>query len=204
MFLRIIYATVVILIGIVGFQAFSLYQARSSAEKAAPEQIIGPEDATLDVVMFFDYQCPYCKDMYPTLMDALQKDRKARLVLRLLPAMGEESNRLARLAYAAGEQGKFMEMHTALIRHQGPLGTSALRRITQENEIDLERLLADSESEQIRNKTEENLRIAVKLGIYATPTLLARKVIYTPTGRMPEANDLLLLFAEARGEQPGV
>ncbi len=197
-FLRIIYVTIAILVVIVGYKAYGIYSARKQAEKAPQEQIFGSENADLTVVMFIDYQCPYCKDIYPTILNAIEEDGNARLVIHLLPAMGEESDRIGRLAYAAGLQGKFREVHDLLIRHYGPFDNSDLNRVAQETGLDVEKWLADSESEKIRAIMKTNIELARKLGVYATPTFLSGNIIYVPVEKLPEESDFRRLFAEGR------
>ncbi len=203
MFLRVIYATVFVLVCLVAYQAFSMYSARKSAENVPQYTLLGPEDADLTVVMFFDYMCPYCKEIYPKVIGAMREDGNVNIALRYLPAFGEESKRQARLAYAAGLQDKFPELHEYLVtRRGGDLSPEALRNFAARNDIDLEKLLNDAESEEIKAHNRESLELAAKLGVYSTPSFLAGTVLYSPTERMPNVQDLLALFAEARGEAP--
>lgn len=200
MFLRILYATIAILVVIIGYKTFGIYSARKAAEKAPVEEAVGNlENANLNIVLFFDYQCPYCKDIYPTVKEAVEEDGNVKMVIRLLPSMGDESMRIGRLAYAAGMQGKFREIHNILLKHYGPFDNSDLKRAAEQAGLDLEQWLQDSESEAIFKRMNKNIEVARKLKVYATPTFLIGRLIYTPVDKLPEKEDFLRLFAEARG-----
>jgi protein-disulfide isomerase len=198
MFLRILYVTIAIVAIFAGYKAWDFYSTRSAAEKVPAEYIIGPEKADLSVVIFLDYQCPYCKDIYPTIKEAAEKDGNVRLILRFIPAMGEESARIERLAFAAVLQGKFREVNDILITHYGPFDNADLKRVAEETGMDLDQWLADSEKEEMQKQLDDNMAMARKLGVMATPTFLAGKLIYVPIEKLPEVEDFLRLFAEAR------
>lgn len=202
MFLRALYIVIAILAVIVGYKAYDIHGVRKSAEQAEASHVIGPDEAQTSVVMFMDYQCPYCKDIYPSVIEAIGRDGDARLVIRLLASMDDETMRVSRLAYAAGMQGKFQEMHDILIRHYGPFDNLEMKSTAEEAGLDVERWLADAESDEVKEKIEENIALARKLRVYATPTFLIGNIIYTPIDKMPETEDFLRMFAESRGVSP--
>ena len=78
---------------------------------------LGDVDAPVTLVMFSDYQCPYCatwnEETLPTMMEYVDKG-DLRIEMRDLAVFGEESERAARAAYAAGLQGKYWEFHNAM------------------------------------------------------------------------------------------
>jgi protein-disulfide isomerase len=199
MFLRILYVTIALLAVIAGYKAFVIYKARTDAVNTSPQYATGPEEAGLNVVMFVDYQCPYCKDIYPVIRDAIETDGDARLIIRVLGEAGAESGRLGRLAYAAGLQGRFMAVNDVLLGHYGPFDNSDLEKLAKSEDINIDKLMKDMESDEIKEKMEENISLARKLKIYASPTFMAGQIIYTPTDKLPDERDFLNIFAEARG-----
>jgi protein-disulfide isomerase len=97
----------------------------------------------LTIVEYFDYQCPYCRNVYPELMKVVQDDGKVRFLVKDWPILGEDSVYAARISLAARYQDKYAQAHAALI--------TAPRRITRAlaNErlaqagIDISRATAD-------------------------------------------------------------
>lgn len=83
----------------------------------------GPDNALVTIVMFGDFQCPYCKRSLGTLDEIMAKHGKdVRIVFRHNPlAMHGEARPAARAAMAAGKQGKFWPMHDKLFDNQHAL-----------------------------------------------------------------------------------
>jgi protein-disulfide isomerase len=90
----------------------------------------GPENAKLTMVVFSDFECPFCQK-YATSARALAKqfDKDLRSVYVMFPLNNDCNDALnkpfhpkacvaAEAAYAAKEQGKFWEMHDFLFQHQ--------------------------------------------------------------------------------------
>ncbi len=67
----------------------------------------------VSVVVFFDYNCGYCKKTLPQLQALTQKDSLVRIVFKELPILGPQSLTAAKAALAAGRQGKYIEFHNA-------------------------------------------------------------------------------------------
>ncbi|MPZ40686.1 MAG: thioredoxin domain-containing protein [Rhizobiales bacterium] len=78
----------------------------------------------LTIVEYFDYQCPYCRKVYPELMNIVQADGKIRLIVKDWPILGDDSIYAARMSLAARYQDKYPEAHEALI--------TAPRRLTRQ------------------------------------------------------------------------
>jgi protein-disulfide isomerase len=91
----------------------------------------GPKDASVTIVEFADFQCPYCGKMEPVLRQILEHYPKdVRLVYRHLPLSDLHPNALqaATASVCAQEQGRFWEMHDAMFADQGALGADALSK----------------------------------------------------------------------------
>ena len=73
------------------------------------------------VVEFFDYQCGYCKRVFPDFMEVVNADKKLRVIWKELPILGPISRFAARAAMASAEQGKYFDYHVALLGLRGRL-----------------------------------------------------------------------------------
>ena len=76
---------------------------------------VGSRQADVTIVEYFDYNCPYCKTVVPTLQALLAQDPKIALVYKDWPVVGPVSVYAASSALAAGWQGKYLVAHDALI-----------------------------------------------------------------------------------------
>ncbi len=89
----------------------------------------GPRDAKLTVVLFSDFQCPFCSRVEPTLKQLEQAfPGQVRIVWKHQPlAMHPQAMPAALAAEAAREQGKFWPMHEKLFAGQAQLSPRGLR-----------------------------------------------------------------------------
>lgn len=80
---------------------------------------LGPANAQVTIVEFADYQCGYCRKVYPTLRELLEEyEGKVRLVYRDYPLGGPNPQGMTPsiAANCAASQGKYWEMHDQLMR----------------------------------------------------------------------------------------
>jgi protein-disulfide isomerase len=88
---------------------------------------VGARQPDVTIVEYFDYNCPYCKTVVPTLKALLAQDPKIALIYKDWPVLGPVSAYAASSALAAGWQGKYLVAHDALI--SGP-------RLAQNEQVD--------------------------------------------------------------------
>jgi protein-disulfide isomerase len=137
-------------------------------------QAAGARDADVTIVEYFDYNCPYCKTLAPTLQSLLLSDHKVAIVYKDWPIFGGVSVYAAKSALAAQWQGKYLLAHDALI--SGP-------RLAQQDQVDstlrsagvnLATLKSDlaSHSEDINGLLTRNNVEARALGLKGTPGIV--------------------------------
>jgi protein-disulfide isomerase len=76
---------------------------------------VGAHDPDVIVVEYFDYNCPFCKQLVPTLHALLEQEPKIAILYKDWPILGDVSVYAASCALAAGYQGKYQVAHDALI-----------------------------------------------------------------------------------------
>jgi protein-disulfide isomerase len=125
------------------------------------------------VVLFSDFQCPFCARVGPTL-DQLQREYgdRVRVAWKHQP-LGFHPNALpaAEAAEAAREQGKFWPMHDKLFAAQRELSPETYRRIAKELGLDLKRFEEATSSGRFRARIQEDQAIAARVGAGGTPTM---------------------------------
>src|SRR5947207_8271365 len=103
----------------------------------------GNVDGDINIVEWFDYNCPYCRKIDPELRQVVQDDGKVRLVLKDWPILGEVSKIAARMALAAKYQDKFFQAHDALIGVSSRLTEPRIRELLAAAGINIDRLNGD-------------------------------------------------------------
>jgi len=75
--------------------------------------IKGSKNATIKIMEYTDFECPYCNKAFPTIEALLAKyGNKISLEYRSYPLpFHADAQKAAEAALCAGEQGKFWEMH---------------------------------------------------------------------------------------------
>jgi protein-disulfide isomerase len=158
------------------------------------DPVVGNPTGDVTVVEFFDYRCGYCRNMMPGIRNALQEDPNIRLVLKEFPILGPDSVTAAKAALAAKNQGRYADMHWALLQAED-LSAAGLTELAGRLGLDTGRLAADMESAETRAVIERNLQLAQDLGINGTPTFIIGEHIVP--GAVP-IDDLVALVAEVR------
>jgi protein-disulfide isomerase len=154
----------------------------AAVEAAAPARVdLRPDDpvrgnprAPVTVVVFSDFQCPYCARVEPTLrqVEAAYGD-KVRIAWKHKPlAFHPNAMPAAEAAEAAREQGKFWPMHDKMFAAQQELSPAAYERWGRELGLDMGRFKAAVASGKFKARIQEDDALASRLGIDGTPTLV--------------------------------
>jgi len=155
-------------------------QARANAKSAIGEHrdeilndpdspVAGNPKGDVTIVEFFDYRCPYCKQVEPSLAQLRKDDAKVRFVYKELPILGPDSVVATRAALAARKQNKYQDLHDALMRARGTLDEATVLKIASEAGLDTTKLKADMSSPEVERIIKRNLDLAHTLTINGTP-----------------------------------
>ena len=137
----------------------------------------GNVDGDINIVEWFDYNCPYCRKIDPELRQVVQDDGKVRLVLKDWPILGEVSKIAARMALAAKYQDKFIQAHDAMIGVASRLTEPRLGELLAGAGIDMDRLKADlaTNAKAIDAILVRNNAQAEAFGFKGTPSFIVGK-----------------------------
>lgn len=152
---------------------------------------VGPEDASVVVREFADYQCPACarfSEASQRLKQEYVDSGKVRFVYFDLPLRQHDNAMPAAMAArCAGDQGEYWAMHDELYRQQsawssasdpaqvfaGYAGSLGL------NERRFNRCMS---SELHKEAVEQSLEVAIQLRVASTPTVLVNNIALTQPG----------------------
>src|SRR3984893_3458168 len=104
---------------------------------------VGARKPDVTIVEYFDYNCPYCKTIVPTLQALLAQDPKIAVLYKEWPILGPVSAYAASSALAAGWQGKYLVAHDALISGPRLAENEQVDAILQEAGVNMDSLSKD-------------------------------------------------------------
>jgi Na+/H+ antiporter NhaA len=135
------------------------------------DHIRGPADASVTVVEYGDFQCPYCGQAEPVVRDLLT-DADIRYVWRHLPLtdVHPQAQIAAEIAEAAAAQGRFWEMHDKLLDNQENLKIMHLLRYAGEMGLDQERVHEEVMDHVHAERIARDVESADLSGVSGTPT----------------------------------
>jgi len=142
------------------------------------DNIKGNKEAKVVIMEYSDFQCPACRSYYLVVREIMQEygDRVA-FVYRHFPLTGIHANAefAARAAEAAGEQGKFWEMHDLLFEKQSEWSNSAnvaeiFESYAKLLDLNIEQFNLDWRSKEIKNFVSAHRVHSLKSGLQGTPS----------------------------------
>jgi protein-disulfide isomerase len=134
--------------------------------------MVGEPTALVTLVEFFDYGCPACVQLKPTL-DLVIKENQSRLKVyyKMYPLVSKHPDSMgcAKAAFAAMAQGKFHEMHDLIFEKFGAQKEDDLRNYAQQLGLDMAKYDADLPAAEEHVKADQKDGEAA--GVDGTPTL---------------------------------
>lgn len=133
----------------------------------------GSRDAAIVLVEYGDYQCPYSRQAHAAVKD-LQRRLGSQLcfVYRHFPLTGKHpyAELAAETAEAAGDQGKFWEMHEALFELQPQFGPDLIPALAEKLDLSVEALREDMLTRRFQARVERIAASGTHIGVVETPT----------------------------------
>lgn len=178
-------------VSLIIFAAAAWYQSRSAevaqAETVSPEfsealmrtysPIIGPVDAPVTIVEFFDPACEACRAFYPVIKSILaEHNGQVRVVLRYTPLHGTASEEAIKVMEAARMQDVFIPVKEALLEFQqrwashGEPAPGLILSIAGQAGLDVEAAQNQMKAPQTLAILNQDRADAETMGVQQTPT----------------------------------
>ncbi len=152
-------------------EALTKYVSEINSSANAP--FIGPENAKVTVVEFFDFSCHYCKRLAPAMEEVMAKNADVKFIFKPLSFVDpENSHYQAQAGLAAYKQGKFAEFYKAVMSAEGRINKDAIDGIARGLNIDFDKYKADVESDDISSDLNEIGNLAQKIQVNGVPTVI--------------------------------
>ena len=144
------------------------------------DHIEGSGEASLTLVEYGDYQCPFCGAAYPEVKKVQKAlGSKLRFVFRNFPLSNihEYAMNAAETAEAASSQGKFWPMHDFLYEHQATLGDPGVALdFVKKLGLNTPKFEQDIAKHVYQKRIKDDFMGGVKSGVNGTPTFYANGI----------------------------
>ncbi|MHB9880786.1 DsbA family protein [Pacificimonas sp. ICDLI1SI03] len=158
----------------------------------------GKEDASVVLVEFFDYNCPYCRQSNAVVQKLLAEDENLKVVWRDFPVLGPESRRAAMGALSAAKQDKYRSYHDLMFADERRLSQEKLFDVIRKTGLDEVATANDLKRKALEDELDSNLALGRALGLGGTPAyVIGDQILEGAVGY--EA--LKTAIAEARAEE---
>lgn len=134
---------------------------------------VGPEDAPVTIIEFFDYNCGFCKTSATYVQELIDTHGDdVRIVFKETPIFADRydgSTAAARAALAAIPQDQYLDLHFALMAHRGVLDARAVNKIAKEEGLRMRWLTNAMAEPEIDAHIEATLALGETVGLRGTP-----------------------------------
>ncbi len=134
----------------------------------------GPQDAPITIIEFSNFQSTLCAEALPFLKQIMEDySGEVRWVFKHYPVPPYNDASLAyEAALAAGEQGKFWEMHDLIFSNQSRMKRSHLLEYAEQLKLNIEKFTASLDSGKYKSVESNDIEEGYKLGVQQIPTFI--------------------------------
>lgn len=156
----------------------------------------GESTAPVSLVVFSDFQCPYCKKVEATLKSLLKLyPKELKIVFRHNPMpFHKDAAKASEASQCANDQNKFWEFHDLLFEHQDKMDEAMLNEHVKTLKLDEAAYKECMSSGRAGKRVKQDLEIGHNLGITGTPTFFINGLRLV--GAVPEQQFRLLIDTE--------
>jgi protein-disulfide isomerase len=136
------------------------------------DHVDGSSTGPLELVMYGDFQCPYCAAAFPIVMRVRERlEGRLLFAFRHFPLreVHPDAQAAAEASEAAAVQGAFWPMHDRLFDARGVLGRGDLLGYTGELGLDTDAVAADLDAGKHAARVQRDLDSGLRSGVSGTP-----------------------------------
>jgi protein-disulfide isomerase len=164
-------------------------------EYAVGDKTIGLRNATAQIVVFSDFECPFCRKM-ATILDSLTAGypSQVQVVFRHFPLTSIHPSALpaAIAAECAAEQGQFQQYHDGLFARQDSLSTTSWEATALTAGVpNLEAFRECLASPRAGQRVAADTLAGQKLGVTGTPTIMVNGWLFAGTPSLEQLEPIL-------------
>lgn len=133
----------------------------------------GATNAPVTIVIFDDFQCPYCARLVPTLDKVVATySKQVQVVYKHFPlSMHKFADSAAIASLAARNQGKFWPLHDKLFANYNKLNDVMIRELAESVGLDMARFDKDIVNPALRQEIAADTQLGTQAGVRGTPAV---------------------------------
>jgi len=178
---------------IAGGKFFPQTEGRRMNFNTSNSPTFGPKNAKVEVVIYEDFQCPFCAKLAPNVkLFAKKNPKNVKIVYKHMPlnSIHPEAQLASEASMEAHAQGKFWEYHDKLYENQQALGQADLERYAQEIGLNMGRFKEALSTHKWKSFVDNDSREGSRAGITGTPSVFINGLKYAgPRGYPPAGLD---------------
>ncbi|MBR5599456.1 MAG: DsbA family protein [Alphaproteobacteria bacterium] len=135
---------------------------------------IGPKDAKITIVEFFDFNCGYCKRVAPAMMKVAKNNPDVRIILKPVAFLSATSQTAAKALLAANEidSKKFINFYEALLSSKNSITEDVIYDTVKEAGYNIEEIKKMMDGEVVNKKFNEIAELSRNVEVRGVPTLI--------------------------------
>ncbi|MEM9971130.1 MAG: DsbA family protein, partial [Pseudomonadota bacterium] len=135
----------------------------------------GNPDGDVTIVEFLDYRCGFCKRAFPAVEELVASDGNIRLIVKEFPILGPASDLAARYAMATKRiegDDAYKSVHDTMMGLKADLNERTLAMLSAEFDLNHEAIMAEMETDAVRDAIAANRALGARLSINGTPSFI--------------------------------
>ena len=150
-----------------------LEENRVNIEQADLPPILGNRDGDVSIVVFYDYNCSFCKKANKYTNEIIASDPGVKVILRPIPILGGTSMYAAKAALAIQKisKKKFPAIHNDMMKMQ-VINEDSIKKLVSKYDIDYALIDNEVNSYSIKQSIAKNFELAKGLGIQGAPSYI--------------------------------
>ena len=136
--------------------------------------VLGPKDAKITIVEFFDFNCGYCKRVAPAMKKVLENNSDVRIILKPVAFLSATSQTAAKVLLAANEidSKKVIKYYEGLLSTKSSITEDVIYNTVKEAGYNVDEIKKMMESEKVKKNFEEITQLSQNVEVRGVPTLI--------------------------------
>lgn len=136
------------------------------------EHFLGADNPKIRIIQYGDFQCPLSRAARPVMLELLREyGQQVSFTFRNYPLLNLHPYAFdaACAVEAAGKQGKYWEMHHAVMGNQGKLNDDLFMELAEKLGLNDIKFVTDSISKDVHSKINMDFKLGTESGLTTTP-----------------------------------
>lgn len=135
--------------------------------------VVGNPDGDVTLVEMFDYNCGYCRQSLPELLQLVDEDPNLKVILREFPILSQGSMDAARISLAVSRtDADYFTFHQKVYASRGAVDAAAALAVATEMGLNAINLQLSASEGSIQEAVERSYALAQALDVSGTPTFI--------------------------------